>query len=141
MAVTHSTVLRNTSLTAGLKTAFDTTMVIKIYTGTPPGANAAQTGTLLGTLTGSATAFGAPATGVMTAAAIADDSSADATGTAGYFRMCKAADVQGATGTVDPRIEGTITATGGGGDMTLDNIAVTLGGVLHCTSFTYTAPT
>ena len=60
---------------------------IEIRTGAPP-ANVgdASSGTLLGTLTFSAAAFGDAADGVATAAAIASDTTADASGDAGYFR-------------------------------------------------------
>src|SRR5687767_5310722 len=61
---------------------------IQIRTGAQPTnvADAAQ-GTLLATLTFSATAFGAAATGVATAAAITSDTSADNSGTVGHARI------------------------------------------------------
>jgi hypothetical protein len=69
---------------------------IEIYTGASPGITNAATGTKLGTLSFSATAFGTPTSvagtnSVATANAITGDTSADADGTAGYFR-CKASD-------------------------------------------------
>ena len=47
----------------------------------------AASGTLLGTLTFAATAFGASSTGVATAASITSDSNADNSGTAGHARI------------------------------------------------------
>jgi len=58
------------------------------------------------------------------------DASADATGTAGHFRI-KA----GAT----CHIQGSVTATGGGGDMTLDNTSITAAQQVTITGFTLTA--
>lgn len=106
---------------------------IQIRSGAQPAsANDAATGTLLGTLTLSDPAFGAAATGVATAAAITGDASADATGTAGWFR---ALDSTGAT-----VLDGSITATGGGGDMTLDSVDIVAGGTIAVTSWTVTMP-
>jgi hypothetical protein len=139
MAVTHSDGMANNTLDNGFKGAFNTTGVIKIYSGTPPGANAAVTGTLLSTLTFAATAFGAAASRVSTAAAIASDNSAAATGQAGYFRCKLSGDADTATASLK-RLEGTVTATGGGGDLQLNNINIAAGGIVSMTSFTYTHP-
>jgi hypothetical protein len=54
-----------------------------------------------------------------------------ATGTAGYFRIV---DSTGAT----CHMQGTITATGGGGDMTIDNTSIASGQTVNVTSFTLT---
>lgn len=106
---------------------------IQIRTGSQPAsANDAATGTLLGTLTLSDPAFGNAATGVATASEITSDSSADATGTAGWFR---ALDSTGAT-----VLDGSITATGGGGDLTLDSVSIVAGGTIAVTSWTVTMP-
>lgn len=109
---------------------------IEIRTGAQPATVAtAASGTLLGTLTLSATAFGnatVASPSVATAAAITDDSSADATGTAGWFRA-----YDGAAVAID---DGDITATGGGGDMELDNINIVAGGVIAVSSWTISMP-
>lgn len=55
-----------------------------------------------------------------------------AAGTAGYFR------IKDSTGTTCG-IQGTVTATGGGGDLTLDNAVLAIGQVLTESSFTLTA--
>lgn len=137
MAVTHSDGLANFDLDSGFKTAFNTTGVIKIYTGSPPGANAATTGTLLATLTLAATAFGAAASRVSTAGAIASDTSAAATGTAAYFRIKLSGDADTATASLK-RLEGTVGTSGA--DMILNNTSIVIGGTVACTAMTYTHP-
>lgn len=110
---------------------------LEIRTGSQPAtANTAASGTLLGTLTLSATAFGAATTAspsVATAAAITSDTSADNSGTAGWFRAYNNA------GTAI--IDGSVTATGGGGDMTLDTVTIVAGGTIAITSWTVSHPT
>jgi hypothetical protein len=59
------------------------------------------------------------------------DSSADASGTAEHFR------IYAAGGTV-AHIQGTVTATGGGGDITLDNPALVAGQSVTITAFSLT---
>jgi hypothetical protein len=137
VAVTHSDGLANNDLDNGFKGAFNTTGVIKIYSGTPPGANNAVTGTLLSTLALSATAFGAAASRVSTAAAIASDTSAAATGTAGYFRVKLSGDADTATASLK-RLEGTVGTSGA--DMNLNSTAITIGGTVSISSWTYTHP-
>lgn len=106
---------------------------IQVRTGSPPTAPAdADTGTLLATLTFSATSFGAGVAGVATANAITSDTSIDASGTAGHFR------IKNNAGTCVA--QGTVTATGNGGDMTFDSIAFVAGGTAAITSFTITQP-
>ncbi len=138
MTIAHSTALKAFNLSSGFSTAFNTTGVIEIFTGTAPGPDAAQTGTLLGTLTLAATSFTVSGA-VATAGAIASDTSADATGTAAYFRVRLSGDATGVSTTLR-RLEGTITATGGGGDMQLNSVSIALGGTVAITSFSYTHP-
>lgn len=88
----------------------------------------AATGTLLATLTLSATAFAAASSGSAAANAITGDTSADATGTAGWFR----AYTPGSVGVID----GPVTATAGGGDMTFDSVSFVAGGAVNLTSWT-----
>jgi hypothetical protein len=141
MAVRISTGLRNFILDSGFKTAFDSDGRIDIYTGSQPAnADADVSGTLLGTLSLAATGFGAASSGTETAASITSDTNADASGTAGWFRLYKAADGVGGSSATKRRLDGNITATGGGGDMTLDVIAITAGGTIAVSSFTVTMP-
>ena len=106
---------------------------IQIRTGAQPATVAtAVTGTLLATLTCADPAFGAASSGVSTANAVTGDSSVDATGTAGYFRVFDSNAVA---------IEdGNITATGGGGDMTLDSVSLVAGGTANITAWTISHP-
>lgn len=104
---------------------------LEIRTGAQPtNADDADSGTLLATLTFSDPAFGAASNGVATASAITQDSSADATGTAGYFV------VKTSTGT--KIFTGSVTASGGGGDMQLVTTSITSGQPVTITAFTYT---
>lgn len=57
--------------------------------------------------------------------------SADAAGTAGHFRIYAS---DGST----CHMQGTVTATGGGGDLTLDNVSIAAGQSVTITSFTLT---
>jgi hypothetical protein len=110
---------------------------IEIRTGSQPATVAtAASGTLLGTLTLSDPAFGNATTAspsVATASAITSDTNADATGTAGWFRAYDSA------GTAI--IDGSVTATGGGGDLTLDSTSIIAGGTIAMTSWTISMPT
>lgn len=142
MAIKISTGLRNLAADA-IGAALDTTGRINIYSGSPPAnPQAAATGTLLATLSLASDAFGAASSGVITAGAITGDSSADATGTAGWFRIYRTADTApGSAGSsTDRRIDGTVTATGGGGDITFDSVSFVAGGAINMTSLTYTVP-
>jgi hypothetical protein len=113
---------------------------LEIRTGTQPAtANTAASGTLLGTLTLGATAFGAATTAspsVATANAITSDTSADANGTAGWFRAYRSAGNGGAA-----VIDGSISLSGGGGDMIMDDTTIVLGGVIAVSSWTISMPT
>jgi hypothetical protein len=85
----------------------------------------------LATLTLAATSFGAAATGVATAATISAQN-ATGTGTAAKFIATDSADA-----TV---ISGSVTATGGGGDITLDSLSIESGQSVEITSWTVTMP-
>lgn len=131
MTTRVSDAFRNAEVAAG--TALLNGGYIEIRTGSQPATVAtAVTGTLLGTLPLSATAFGTPTAGVVTANTITGDSSADATGTAGYFR----AFTSGAVAVID----GSITATGGGGDLQLNSVSIVAGGTINVTAWTITQP-
>ena len=104
---------------------------IQIRTGSQPTNVAdAASGTLLGTLTFSATAFGAPSTGVVTAAAITSDTSADASGTAGHARFLN----------VGSNIHSDADCAQGSGSVNFDNAVIVAGGVIAISSMTITVP-
>ena len=138
-----STALRNVIANAignaGAGINFDSG-ILEIRSGAAPGPNAAATGTVLATITLPADAFGAAAAGVIAMAGVWEDASADATGTAAHFRIRQAADANGATGATDERIEGTVTATSGGGDIELDSLSITAAQTVTINTFTLTMP-
>lgn len=106
---------------------------LRVRTGAQPAqGDDAATGTLLATFTLAATAFGAAADANPHADAVAAaiaDATAVATGTAGYYEVLNNA------GTV--QWTGSITATGGGGDLTLASTAITNGQTVSVTSWTF----
>lgn len=104
----------------------------EIRTGSPPTDPAdADSGTLLGSKTYGSPAFGAASGGTATANAMSGGT-AVASGTAGHFRDKTSGGV-----VVD---QGTVTATGGGGDCTIDTVTIVSGGTFTLGSITYTEP-
>lgn len=134
MAVRLSTAARNAS-TNGVVLLVDAgpaAGTLKIYTGAQPAtADTAETGTLLATVVLTDPAFGASATGTASAG---DPPAVNpvATGTAGWFRI---EDSTGAN-----VLDGSVTATGGGGDLQLSNVSLAPGISTDITSLTYTTP-
>ena len=115
-----------------LNTDIGINAVIKIFTGAAPAnCGTADTGTLLVTFAGNATAFGAAASGVLTANAVASAVAA-AAGVTGYFRIYPAA----AT-TTNAVVQGTVGATAT--DMIVTNTNIALGQTCNFTSLTITA--
>lgn len=117
----------------GIVDAIDSggTGTIQVRTGAQPtNVSDSPTGTLLGTLTFSATAFGAASTGVATAASITSDTSADASGTAGYFVI--------KNGSAANHSDGTCSTSGA--DMNFDNNVIVAGGVVAVSSMSVTVP-
>lgn len=136
MAVTHISVAAANAACNAIVDLLDAgagAATIQIRTGSIPATVAtAASGTLLGTLTCSDPAFGNASSQVATASSITGDTSADATGTAGYFRVLDSDS--------NAIIDGDITATGGGGAMTLDSTSIVAGGTINVTSWTVTMP-
>lgn len=109
---------------------------IEIRDGTIPATVAAVSdGNLLGTLTFSATAFGAASTGTATAAAITSDTNADFSGDATYFRV-----YQGAAADTAAEWQGTAGEAADTPDMTFDEKTIVAGGTIAISSFTLTMP-
>lgn len=128
-AVTHSTPIRN-SLADLVVDALDS------------GAGSPSNGVLVFTVGGSPNtevatlqfglpAFGAAAAGTATANAITADP--DASG--GTIAAFEARDSSG-----QMKFQGSVTATGGGGDITLNSVTISAGQTVSMTSLTYTAP-
>ena len=131
MAIQLSAAVRNARLDA-IETAIGVSAVLKIRTGAAP-ANvaAADSGTVLATLTLPSDWMNAASTGTKTKLGTWQDASADAAGTAAHFR------IYASDGTT-AHIQGTVTATGGGGDMELDNVVLAAGQAFSVTTFTLT---
>lgn len=132
MAIKISTTVKNSMLDA-IETAISTSAVLKIRTGAPPAAiSDADSGTVLATLTLPADWMAAAASGAKAKSGTWSDASADNTGTAAHFR------IYASDGTTK-HLQGSITETGGGGDMELDNTSVVAGQTVTVTAFTINA--
>jgi hypothetical protein len=131
MTVQLSTTLRNNRI-GQVESTIGTSPVLTIRTGAQP-ANcaAANSGTVLATLTLPSDWLGAAASGAVALSGTWSDSSADATGTAAHFRIHES------TATTC-HLQGAVTATGGGGDMTVDNTSFAAGQAFSITAFTLT---
>lgn len=129
MALQASTTVRNAMLDA-VETTIGASPTLEIRSGAvPASAAAADSGTLLASMALPADWMAAAASGSKGLSGTWQDAAADATGTAGHYRI-----KQGAT----THLQGTVTATGGGGDMTLDNTSIASGQSVSITSYTLT---
>ncbi len=131
MAIQLAVATRNARLDA-IETEAGASAILKIRTGAQP-ANcaAADSGTVLATLNLPADWMAAAANGSKAMSGTWQDASADATGTAAHFRLYKS---DGVTCVM----QGSITGTGGGGDMELDNTSLAVGQQFTITAFTLT---
>lgn len=103
---------------------------VLIRTSVPADVNDADSGTLLGTLTFSATAFGNASAGVATASAITSDTSADNSGTAACGRVKDFANAILMDGA----------AAAGSGEFNFDNATIVAGGTIAISAMTFTQP-
>ncbi len=129
MAIQLSTTVRNARLDT-IETTISTAPILEIRTGAQP-ANcaAADSGTLLASMTLPSDWMAAAASGSKALSGSWNDASADATGTAAHFRI-----KQGAT----CHMQGSVTATSGGGDIELNNVSIASGQSVTITAFTLT---
>lgn len=133
MALQLSVAVRNALLDA-IESTIGTSAVLKIRTGAPPAACAtADAGTVLASLTLPSDWMAAASSGSKAKSGTWEDTSADAAGTAAHYRLY-------ASDGTTCHAQGTVTATGGGGDMTVDNTSFAAGQSFTVTSFTLTAP-
>lgn len=131
MAIQLSTTVRNARLDA-IETAIGATAVLKIRSGAAPADVAtADSGTVLATLTLPSDWLAAAASGAKAKSGTWQDTSADATGTAAHFRLY-------ASDGTTAHLQGTVTVTGGGGDLTLDSVSITAAQSITITGFTLT---
>ena len=130
MAFQFSIAARNAALDS-IETAIGVSPTLEIRSGTvPANCAAADSGTVLATMALPSDWLAAAASGVKSLSGTWQDISADATGTAGHFRI---------KASTTCHIQGTITITAGGGDMTLDNTSIATGQQITITAFSITA--
>lgn len=129
MTVQLSTTVRNARLDA-IETAIGTSAVLRIYSGAQP-ANcaAANSGTLLAEITCPSDWLAAASGGSKAQSGTWQDLSANGTGTAGHFRIYESS-------ATTCHIQGSVTATGGGGDLTVDNTSFAALQAFTITAFT-----
>ena len=130
MTVQFSTAVRNAQADA-TEVAIGTAPTLEIRSGAAPANCAASdTGTLLASMALPSDWLAAASAGVKTLLGTWQDTAADATGTAGHYRIKQA-------GTC--HLQGSVTMTGAGGDLTLDNTSIAVGQQVSIASFTVTA--
>lgn len=132
MAIQLSATVRNALLDA-VESTIGASAILKIRTGAPPAdCAAADSGDVLATLELPADWMNDAATGSKTLKGTWQDASADNDGEAGHFRLY-------ASDGTTCHLQGTVTATGGGGDMTLVNVNIASGQTINITTFTLNA--
>jgi len=131
MAIQFSDSVRNARLDS-IESTIGTSAVLQIRSGSAP-ANcaAANTGTVLATINCPTDYMAAASGGTKAKSGTWSDTSADATGTAGHFRLFDS------TATTC-HLQGTVTGTGGGGDMEVSSTSFTAGASFEITTFTLT---
>lgn len=114
MTLQLSVAVRNARLDA-IESTTGVSAILKMRTGAQPATCAtADSGTVLATLTLPSDWMAAASAGSKAMSGTWEDTSADNAGTAAHFR------IYDSTGTTC-HLQGTVTITGGGGDMTVDN--------------------
>ena len=132
MALTKSTAIANAQLDA-YETVIGTSPILRIRSGTMPATVAtASAGTVLATCTLPSDWMAAASSRSKAKSGTWEDTSADATGTAAHFEIV-------ASDGTTVGMRGTVTATGGGGDLTVDSVSFTAGQAFSVTSFTLTS--
>lgn len=131
MSIQLSTAVRNARLDA-IETAIGASAVLKLRTGAAPANCAtADSGTVVATIACPADWAAGASGGSKALLGTWQDLSADNAGTVAHFRLY-------ASDGTTCHMQGTVTATGGGGDLTLDNVVVAAGQQISITSFTLT---
>lgn len=120
MTIQLSVAVRNARLDV-IETTIGTSAVLKIFTGSAPATCAtADSGTVLATVALPSDWMANASSGTKAKSGTWQDTSADNSGTAGYYRIYES------TATTCHE-QGTVTVTGGGGDMTVDSVSFTAG--------------
>lgn len=135
MAIQYSEALAN-DLLDRYETTIGTAPILRIYdltAGAPANTAAAITATLLAEITLPSDWMAAASGGSKTFQGTWQDTSADGAGVADFYRIYKS------DGTTCVE-QGTVTITGGGGDMTVDNTSISATQEVTVTAFTKTLP-
>lgn len=120
-----------TAQSQAIETDIGTSPILRIRTGAQPANVAASSsGTVLATVN-MPSDWATHSNGVLTKSGTWEDTSADASGTAGHFEIV-------ASDGTTRKAQGSVTATGGGGDMTVDNVVFAASQQFTITSFTIT---
>lgn len=131
MTVQLSVAVRNARLDA-IETTVGASAILKIRSGAQPANCAtADSGSVLATLNLPSDYMAAASSGSKAKNGTWEDTSADATGTAAHWRLY-------ASDGTTCHAQGSITATGGGGDMTVDSTSFTSGQAFTVTAFSLT---
>lgn len=132
MAVYLSTAVCNAALDS-IETTVGADALLRIFDGAMPTAcGTADAGVKLAEMTLPSDWMAAASGGTKAKSGTWSDPSADSSGTAQYWRIYES------TGTTC-HLQGTVTATGGGGDITLDDTSISAGQVVTVATFTITA--
>ena len=130
MSIQFSTDLRN-GQNDQITTKIGANGLLDIFTGSPPGScDSADSGTKLVEFICNATFAPSSTSGSITINPYTSVT-ALASGTAGYFRFKTSGGAQ--------KVQGTVTASGGGGDLTLDNTSINSGQLVSMNTQTITA--
>jgi hypothetical protein len=122
-----------TARAQAIETTVGTAPILELRSGAPPtNPSDADSGTLLASMT-LPSDWLSISSGVASKLGTWQDLSADATGILGHYRVKDS----GGTTCHD---QGTVTATGGGGDMTVDNTSVAAGQQVTITAWGWTEP-
>lgn len=133
-AMQYSVAVRNARLDS-VESTIGTSAILVIYdltAGAPANCAAAITATTLATMTLPSDWMAAASSGTKAKSGTWQDTSADGTGTADFFRIF-------ASDGTTCGIQGTVTASGGGGDLTLDNTSIAATQAVTVSTFTLTA--
>jgi hypothetical protein len=132
MAIQYSVAVRNARLDA-FENTVGASAIMKLRSGAKPAdCAAADSGTVISTINLPADWMSAAASGVKSKSGTWEDTSADNAGTIGHYR------IYSSDGTTCHE-QGTVTATGGGGDLTVDNTVVAAGQQVTITAYSKTA--
>src|ERR1041384_7881583 len=114
MAIHFSDAVRNAQLDS-IETTIGTSAILEIISGSVPASTAASdSGTVLATLNLPSNWMADAASGVKSKSGTWEDVSADASGTATHYRIWDSTHTT-------CHVQGSVTITGGGGNMELDN--------------------